>query len=133
MMQQVSIVNQVDAMINQDESQRFIARSTRVFNDHLTPTAMFIKGNTRSTTKSKKLYNPNSYCDHCHMKGHILADCYKLMKCDYFHLTGHVKLDCYSLYGYPIYFKGKKRVNRDSKVSRSGQVDHVINTSNLFT
>ena len=63
---------------------------------------------SRSNSRNKKPYNPNAFCDYCHMKGHMRSDCNKLLKCDHCHKTGHVKLDCFKLIGYPSEFKGKR-------------------------
>jgi len=108
MMSQVPNVNQVYAMINQDESQRIVAGSNHLMNENVSPTVMFTKRNTGPTSRHKKPFNPNAYCDHCHMKGHLKVDCFKLMKCDHCHNTGHLKSNCYQLIGYPADYKGKR-------------------------
>ncbi|KAH0692239.1 hypothetical protein KY285_019336 [Solanum tuberosum] len=82
LMHQIPTINQVYAMINQDESV--------------------------TDSRSKKPYNPNAFCDYCHMKGHMRSDCHKLLKCDVCHKTGHLKLNCFRLIGYPPDFKGKR-------------------------
>ncbi|KAG5601458.1 hypothetical protein H5410_032828 [Solanum commersonii] len=76
--------------------------------ENVSPTAMFTKRNTGSTSRHKKPFNPNAYCDHCHMKGHLKVDYFKLMKCDHCHNTGHLKSNCYQLIGYPADYKGKR-------------------------
>uniref|UniRef100_A0A3Q7JDU2 Reverse transcriptase Ty1/copia-type domain-containing protein n=1 Tax=Solanum lycopersicum TaxID=4081 RepID=A0A3Q7JDU2_SOLLC len=73
--------------------------------ENLISTAMYT---SRSNSRNKKPYNPNAFCEYCHMKGHMRNDCNKLLKCDHCHKTGHVKLDCFKLIGYPSEFKGKR-------------------------
>uniref|UniRef100_A0A3Q7GVA1 CCHC-type domain-containing protein n=1 Tax=Solanum lycopersicum TaxID=4081 RepID=A0A3Q7GVA1_SOLLC len=63
---------------------------------------------SRSNSRNKKPYNPNAFCEYCHMKGCMINDCHKLLKCDHCHKTGHVKLDCFRLIRYPPDFKGKR-------------------------
>lgn len=70
-------------MINQDESQGIVAGTSRVMHEHMSPTAMFTARNGSSGQKQKKVSNTNSFCDFCHMKGHVRSDCCKLMKCDF--------------------------------------------------
>jgi len=108
LMHQLPSINQVYAMINQDESQKLVANSSRSLNENLIPTAMYTSRSGVANSRSKKPYNPNAFCDYCHMKGHMRSDCHKLLKCDYCHKTGHVKLDCFRLIGYPPDFKGKR-------------------------
>ncbi|XP_069145708.1 uncharacterized protein [Solanum lycopersicum] len=105
LMHQLPSINQVYAMISQDESQKLAANLSRSMPESLNPTAMYA---SRSNSRNKKPYNPNALCDYCHMKGHMRSDCNKLLKCDHCHKTGHVKLDCFKLIGYPSEFKGKR-------------------------
>uniref|UniRef100_A0A3Q7HPE8 Reverse transcriptase Ty1/copia-type domain-containing protein n=1 Tax=Solanum lycopersicum TaxID=4081 RepID=A0A3Q7HPE8_SOLLC len=105
LMHQLPSINQVYAMISQDESQKLAANLSRSMPESLNPTAMYT---SRSNSRNKKPYNPNAFCDYCHMKVHMRSDCSKLLKCDHCHKTGHVKLDCFKLIGYPSEFKGKR-------------------------
>lgn len=111
MMQLVPSVNQAYAMINQDESQKVVAGTSRMMDEYMDPTAMFTSRSGNGNRKQKKSYNSNSYCEFCHMKGHLRVDCYKLVKCDSFHKTGHVMDDYYRLHGYPDDFKGTRKAN----------------------
>ena len=110
LMHQLPSINQVYAMISQDESQKLAANLSRSMSESSNPTAMYT---SRSNSRNRKPYNPNVFCEYCHMKGHMRSDCNKLLKCDHCHKTGHVKLDCFKLIGYPSEFKGK----RDSVVA----------------
>jgi len=108
LMPQIPTINQVYAMVNQDESQKMVVSSSRLMMpENSNPTAMFT---ARPLQKPRKAYNPNASCDFCHMKGHLKVDCLKLLKCDFCHKTGHLKGDCYRLIGYPSHYKGKKDV-----------------------
>lgn len=97
-------------MINQDESQKIVAGSSRMMCENMTPTTMFTSKLNHGSQRQKKSFNPNVFCDFCHMKGHLKVDCHKLLKCDFCHKTGHLRRDCYMLIGYPPDYKGKRKV-----------------------
>uniref|UniRef100_A0A3Q7EEE4 Retrotransposon Copia-like N-terminal domain-containing protein n=1 Tax=Solanum lycopersicum TaxID=4081 RepID=A0A3Q7EEE4_SOLLC len=105
LMHQLPSINQVYAMISQDESQKLAANLSRSMPESSNPTAMYT---SRSNSRNRKPYNPNVFYEYCHMKGHMRSDYNKLLKCDHCHKTGHVKLDCFKLIGYPSEFKGKR-------------------------
>lgn len=71
LMQQIPSINQVYAMINQDESQKMVAESSRVMSESMTPTTMFTSKPVNGNQKQKKNYNPGAFCDFCRMKGHV--------------------------------------------------------------
>ena len=107
LMPQLPSINQAYAMVNQDESQRMVAGSSRVMSD-MVPTAMFTSNSGPGSHKPRRSYNPNAFCDYCNIKGHMRSDCNKLLKCDFCHKTGHLKSNCYKLIGYPADYKGKR-------------------------
>lgn len=110
MMNILPTVNQVYALVMQDESQKGIAGTV---NERMESLALYTARNNRNqqfNNMPRKNYQ-SLYCDFCNMKGHIKAYCNKLKKCDHCHATGHVKGNCYQLIGYPENFKGKKRVD----------------------
>ncbi|KAH0672595.1 hypothetical protein KY290_024830 [Solanum tuberosum] len=72
----------------------------------MSSTAMFTSRS--GYQRPKKPYAPNAFCDYCHIKGHLRADCNKLLKCDHCHRTGHLKANCFRLIGYPPDYKGKR-------------------------
>lgn len=111
MMPQVPTVNQVHAMINQDENQRIVARTGTLLHERANPTTMLTSRAGGDNYKQKKGHNRHSFCDYCHMKRHSPGVCNKLKNCGYCHLIGHVKGDCYRLIGYLAYFKGQRRAN----------------------
>ena len=87
MMPQVPNVNQVYAMVNQDECQRIVAGTSKMMLDYPTPIAMYSKTGD-DTTRQKR---GHIFCDYCNMKGHTRGECNKLKKCEYCHKTGHMK------------------------------------------
>ena len=107
MMPQVPNVNQVYAMVNQDECQRIVAGTSKMMLDYPTPTAMYSKTGD-DTTRQKR---GHIFCDYCNMKGHTRRECNKLKKCEYCHKTGHMKEKCFQLIGYPADYKGKRQAN----------------------
>uniref|UniRef100_A0A3Q7I464 CCHC-type domain-containing protein n=1 Tax=Solanum lycopersicum TaxID=4081 RepID=A0A3Q7I464_SOLLC len=107
MMPQVPNVNQVYAMVNQDECQRIVAGTSKMMLDYPTPTAMYSK--TGDDTSRQK--RGHIFCDYCNMKGHTRRECNKLKKCEYCHKTGHMKEKCFQLIGYPTDYKGKRQAN----------------------
>ncbi|XP_010327377.1 uncharacterized protein [Solanum lycopersicum] len=107
LMSQLPSINQDYAMVNQDESQRMVAGSSRVMSD-MVPTAMFTSNSGPGSHKPRRSYNPNAFCDYCNIKGHMRSDCNKLLKCDFCHKTGHLKSNCYKMIGYPADYKGKR-------------------------
>ena len=110
MMNILPTVNQVYALVMQDESQKGIAGTV---NERMESLALYTARNNRNQQFNnipRKNYQ-SLYCDFCNMEGHIKTDCNKLKKCDHCHATGHVKGNCYQLIGYPENFKGKKRVD----------------------
>ena len=68
LMHQLPSINQVYAMISQDESQKLAANLSRSMPENLISTAMYT---SRSNSRNKKPYNPNVFCEYCHMKGHM--------------------------------------------------------------
>ncbi|XP_069150450.1 uncharacterized protein [Solanum lycopersicum] len=78
LMPQLSSINQAYAMVNQDESQRMVAGSSRIMSD-MVPTAMFTSKSGPSSHKHRRPYNPNAFCDFCNIKGHMRTNCNKLL------------------------------------------------------
>ncbi|KAG5592026.1 hypothetical protein H5410_042540 [Solanum commersonii] len=76
--------------------------------ENLIPTAMNTSRPGVTDSRSKKPYNPNAFCDYCHMNGHMRSDCHKLLKCDFCQKTGHLKLNCFRLIGYPLISKARE-------------------------
>uniref|UniRef100_A0A3Q7EYZ3 Reverse transcriptase Ty1/copia-type domain-containing protein n=1 Tax=Solanum lycopersicum TaxID=4081 RepID=A0A3Q7EYZ3_SOLLC len=96
-MPQLSSINQAYAMVNQDESQRMVAGSSRIMSD-MVPTAMFTSKSGPSSHKHRRPYNPNAFCDFCNIKGHMRTNCNKLLNV----------ISVTKLIGYPADYKGKR-------------------------
>ncbi|KAH0638973.1 hypothetical protein KY285_035559 [Solanum tuberosum] len=67
LMPQLLSVNQAYALVNQDESQKLVAGSSRLVPENMAPTAMFTSRS--GYQRPKKPYAPNAFCDYCHIKG----------------------------------------------------------------
>ncbi|XP_055818642.1 uncharacterized protein LOC129887541 [Solanum dulcamara] len=109
MMPQVPTINQVYAMVNQDESQRIVAGTSRMMHKPINPTAMYTSRNGSDSHKQKRAYDGHSFCDFCDMKGHTRGDCNKLKKCDLCHMTRFTRDDVFK----PAYgiFSAATRIN----------------------
>ncbi|XP_070022539.1 uncharacterized protein [Nicotiana sylvestris] len=103
MMKPMPNINQVYAMLIQDEIQKQHAGGTYVLIDIVDPIALLV---ARNGGQKKNLY-----CDHCNMKGHTRTSCFKLMFCENCHMKGHLKEKCYKIRGYLADFKGKNKEN----------------------
>ncbi|KAH0723882.1 hypothetical protein KY290_005340 [Solanum tuberosum] len=79
-------LNQVYAMIIQDESQKHIASCSHGGGDVLEPTALFTQGGSggghRPPQGHRRGYHA-VFCDFCNMKGLSREQCFKLLTCDY--------------------------------------------------
>ncbi|XP_060179355.1 uncharacterized protein LOC132609397 [Lycium barbarum] len=102
---QLPSVNQIYAMLVQDESQKMMTGSSYAAIEHIEPTTLF----TARATVQRPRRNFNLVCNFCHMRGHTRDGCYKLMKCEFCGQKGHVKETCYKLIGYPADFKSKRK------------------------
>ncbi|XP_015060418.1 uncharacterized protein LOC107006360 [Solanum pennellii] len=60
LMPQLPRINQAYAMVNQDESQKMVAGSSRMMPD-MAPTAMFTSKSGLSSHKPRRPYNPNAF------------------------------------------------------------------------
>nr|XP_016514650.1 PREDICTED: uncharacterized protein LOC107831402 [Nicotiana tabacum] len=100
-------VNQVYALIVQDESQKLVARSNYVTTETLESAALFTARN--NVSKQKRSWGME--CDYCNGKGHTRDGCFKLIHCGYCNKKGHLKENCYKLIGYHAGFKSKARAN----------------------
>nr|XP_016441416.1 PREDICTED: uncharacterized protein LOC107767008 [Nicotiana tabacum] len=100
-------VNQVYALIVQDESQKLVAGSNYVTTETMELAALFTARN--NMPKQKRSWGMEY--DYCHGKGHTRDGYFKLMHCGYCNKKGHLKENCNKLIGYPAGFKSKARAN----------------------
>ncbi|XP_075095350.1 uncharacterized protein LOC142173624 [Nicotiana tabacum] len=129
MMPTIPTINQAYAMVIQDKSPRMMTENSFGMPNHNEPTAMFT---IQARPKQKSNYELR--CDFCKMKGHTRDGCYKLMKCDYCNKTGYLKENCYRIFGYPTYFKSKRKVHTIQLQGNNTQdIEHRVIPPHAFT
>ncbi|XP_070013817.1 uncharacterized protein [Nicotiana sylvestris] len=99
-------IDKAYTMVVQDESRKLITGGTYGQAGHNDPTALFT---SYSISRPKRNYSLER--DYCHLKGHTMNECYKLMKCEFCNKTRHLKENCYKIVGYPSDFKQNKKAN----------------------